>query len=244
MLSRFGNGGTVLKCREQRGDGQSINIRLRCESRLAYRDPTGCQCTSPDQALRAFEAAARRQSLSRAAGSALPHARRDQSPDQGAGGGAERLIERAGRGIRLTEEGERLAARLRARLPKSRCIARSGASAATRGNCASASRLRSQRWLLPRPGRFIAQHKVIDVDVRSNMALIDFRRDDADVAIRHGLGNWPDVKAELLMSDTFFPRAVRASPRGRRARRTLRGSRCCAPTTSRRGNRGSMPSAS
>jgi LysR family glycine cleavage system transcriptional activator len=61
------------------------------------------------------------------------------------------------------------------------------------------------RWLLPRLGRFIAQHKDIDVDVRSNMALIDFRRDDADVAIRHGLGNWPDVKAELLMSDTFFP---------------------------------------
>ena len=61
------------------------------------------------------------------------------------------------------------------------------------------------RWLLPRLGSFIALRSDFDLDVRSNMALVDFRRDDTDVAIRHGFGNWPDVRSELLMGDTFFP---------------------------------------
>jgi LysR family glycine cleavage system transcriptional activator len=37
------------------------------------------------------------------------------------------------------------------------------------------------------------------------MAMVDFRHEDVDVAIRYGLGVWPDVKSEFLMGDTFFP---------------------------------------
>ena len=37
------------------------------------------------------------------------------------------------------------------------------------------------------------------------MALVDFRRDDADVAIRYGIGGWPDVTIEHILSDAFFP---------------------------------------
>ena len=61
------------------------------------------------------------------------------------------------------------------------------------------------RWLLPRLGKFLARHRDIDLDVRSSNALVDFRRNDADVAIRYGFGQWLDVKAEHLLSDTFFP---------------------------------------
>jgi Transcriptional regulator len=34
---------------------------------------------------------------------------------------------------------------------------------------------------------------------------VDFRRENVDVAIRHGLGHWPGVIAEHLLDDTSFP---------------------------------------
>jgi LysR family glycine cleavage system transcriptional activator len=161
----------------------------------------------PMQALRAFEAAARAQSLSRAAEAlsvthgAVSHQIKALEASLGV-----RLIERAGRGIRVTEEGARLASRLRVALAE---IADAVREASQRSNPrqlrVSVMPSFAARWLLPRLGSFLAQHRDIDLDVRSNMALVDFRRDDADVAIRYGLGKWPDVEAELLMGDTFFP---------------------------------------
>jgi LysR family glycine cleavage system transcriptional activator len=163
--------------------------------------------TPPMQALRAFEAAARLQSLTRAAESlhlthgAISHQIKALEASIGV-----RLVERAGRGIRVTEEGARLATRVRAALAE---IADAVREAADRRNPrllrVSVTPSFAARWLLPRLGSFIAQHRDIDLDVRSSMALVDFRRDDTDVAIRHGFGTWPDVSAELLMGDSYFP---------------------------------------
>jgi LysR family glycine cleavage system transcriptional activator len=61
------------------------------------------------------------------------------------------------------------------------------------------------RWLLPRIGRFAAAHPDIDLDVSANMADVDFQRDDADVAIRYGFGQWAGVRIEHLLDDSFFP---------------------------------------
>jgi LysR family glycine cleavage system transcriptional activator len=61
------------------------------------------------------------------------------------------------------------------------------------------------RWLLPRIGRFIAAHREIDVDVRASNVLADFRRDDLDVGIRHGTGDWPGLVVEKLLDDVYFP---------------------------------------
>ena len=161
----------------------------------------------PMQALRAFEAAARTGSLTRAAEAlsvthgAISHQIKALEESLGV-----RLIERAGRGIRVTDSGERLAARMRAALAE---IADAVREASERANPrqlrVSVMPSFAARWLLPRLGSFIACHPDIDLDVRSSMALVDFRRDDADVAIRHGFGNWPDVKAEYILSDTYFP---------------------------------------
>src|ERR1700704_5017250 len=71
----------------------------------------------PMSALRAFEAAARTGSLTRAAEAlhvthgAISHQIKALEADVGV-----RLVERAGRGIRLTDEGERLAGRVRGAL--------------------------------------------------------------------------------------------------------------------------------
>ncbi|MDQ6923248.1 MAG: LysR substrate-binding domain-containing protein, partial [Pseudomonadota bacterium] len=61
------------------------------------------------------------------------------------------------------------------------------------------------RWLLPRIGKFFAQHPEIDLDVIANNALADFKRDGVDVAIRHGLGDWPGVVSEHVLDDVTFP---------------------------------------
>jgi LysR family glycine cleavage system transcriptional activator len=161
----------------------------------------------PTQALRAFEAAARTGSLTKAAEAlslthgAISHQIKALEASLGV-----RLVERAGRGIRVTDQGERLASRVRAALAE---IADAVREASERSNPrqlrVSVTPSFAARWLLPRLGTFLARHRDIDIDVRSSNVLVDFRRDDADVAIRHGFGNWPDVRVEHILNDTFFP---------------------------------------
>jgi LysR family glycine cleavage system transcriptional activator len=159
------------------------------------------------QALRAFEAAARMRSLTRAAESlhlthgAISHQIKSLEADFGV-----RLIERAGRGIRLTDEGERFATRVRA------VLADLGDAVREVTELANPRQLRvsvmpsfAARWLLPRIGRFFAAHPDIDLDVSANNALADFRRDDIDIAIRHGLGDWPGLISEYVLDDFYFP---------------------------------------
>lgn len=161
----------------------------------------------PMQALRAFEAAARDRSLTKAAAAlnvthgAISHQIKSLERDLGV-----RLVERAGRGIRLTDEGERFASRVRAAFAE---LAAAVNEIAVRAN---PRRLRvsavpsfAARWLLPRVGSFIAAHPDLDLEVQSSMRYVDFQRDDADLAIRYGHGSWPGVTAEHLLDDCFFP---------------------------------------
>jgi LysR family glycine cleavage system transcriptional activator len=50
-------------------------------------------------------------------------------------------------------------------------------------------------WLVPRLGRFTARHPEIEVRVEASSALADLRRDRIDIAIRHGLGEYPGLVA-------------------------------------------------
>jgi LysR family glycine cleavage system transcriptional activator len=159
------------------------------------------------QALRAFEAAARTGSLTKAAlalnltHGAIGHQIKALEAMLGV-----RLIERAGRHVRATDDGARLAARIRNALAD---IADALRETSERSN---PRRLRvsvtasfAARWLLPRLGSFMRRHPDVDLDVRASNALVDFQRDDADVAIRYGYGGWPGVKSEELIRDVFFP---------------------------------------
>ena len=159
------------------------------------------------QTLRAFDAAARLSSLSRAAESlhlthgAISHQIKALEAELGVA-----LVERAGRGIRLTEEGERFAARVREALDR---LAEAVRDVTDKSN---PRRIRvsvvpsfAARWLLPRIGRFIAAHPDIDLDVRATLVLVDFQRDDVDFAVRHGRGDWPGVIAEPMFEETYFP---------------------------------------
>ncbi len=158
-------------------------------------------------ALRALETVGRHGSLTKAAEAlfvthgAISHQLKTLESELGVV-----LVERVGRGVRLTDEGERLAQRVRAALAE---IADAVREARERRN---PRQLRvsvvpsfAARWLLPRIGRFIGAHPDIDLDVRASGALADFRRDDVDVGIRHGNGPWPGVIAEHLLDDDYFP---------------------------------------
>jgi len=175
----------------------------------------------PMQALRAFEAAARAKSLTRAAESlnlthsAISHQIKALEADFGV-----RLIERAGRGIRLTDEGERFAGRVRAVLSDLADAVRE-VTERTNSRQLRVSVIPSfaARWLLPRIGRFFAAHPEIDVDISANNLNVDFRREDIDVAIRHGLGDWPGLVSEYLLDDAYFPVCSPRLANGRLPRR-------------------------
>lgn len=60
-------------------------------------------------------------------------------------------------------------------------------------------------WLVPRIGRFSALYPDIEVRVEASAKLVDFKRDRIDVALRHGLGNYPGLESIRLMAPVLLP---------------------------------------
>ncbi len=65
-------------------------------------------------------------------------------------------------------------------------------------------------WLVPRLARLRRLHPGLDVVVHAERRLVDFAREDVDLAIRFGRGPFKDLVAHKLMDETVFPVA---SPR-------------------------------
>lgn len=65
-------------------------------------------------------------------------------------------------------------------------------------------------WLVPRLGRFTKLHPEIEVRVEASSALADLHKQRVDIAIRHGLGDYPGLEAVHLMAPELIPVA---SPR-------------------------------
>jgi LysR family glycine cleavage system transcriptional activator len=61
-------------------------------------------------------------------------------------------------------------------------------------------------WLLPRLGRFKERYPRIDLYLKTERALVDFRHEDADLAIRFGPGaRGSDLKSVLLLEEEACP---------------------------------------
>jgi LysR family glycine cleavage system transcriptional activator len=60
-------------------------------------------------------------------------------------------------------------------------------------------------WLVSRLDRFREAHPEIDLLLDATMALADFGRGDADMAIRYGAGDFPDLHCVRLLADEAFP---------------------------------------
>ncbi|ALK32045.1 transcriptional regulator GcvA [Burkholderia plantarii] len=161
----------------------------------------------PLNALRAFEAAARHGSFSRAADElfvthgAVSHQVRALEEELGVP-----LFTRNGRRLGLTEAGERYARQVRAALAML-VDATLEVCASDRPNRLIVSSLQSfaARWITPRIGSFIDRHPGIDLELKSTDSLTDFSRDDVDVAIRFGNGHYPGLHVEKLFDEVFLP---------------------------------------
>lgn len=61
------------------------------------------------------------------------------------------------------------------------------------------------RWLMPRISGFVAKYPDITLNFTTRIGRFDFTADDLDIAIYHGLPDWPNVNCTLLMSETVVP---------------------------------------
>lgn len=158
-------------------------------------------------ALRAFEAAARHLSFSRAADelnvtkAAISHQVKALEDDLGMP-----LFRRLNRALALTSAGQTL-------FPDINEAMTLMAAAVTRlHNQDRAGELTvttmdsfAARWLVPRLGRFRKDNPDIDVRITTSDESVDFARVHVDLAIRYGAGNWPSLSVERLMTEEVFP---------------------------------------
>ena len=173
----------------------------------------------PLNALKAFEAAARHGSFTRAAEElcvtqgAVSHQVKALEDALGL-----RLFSRGHQRLAVTEAGRSYLEVVRDAFDRiaagtERLLGRHGAGALT----VSTSPNFAAKWLVHRLGRFAEAHPGLDLRVGASLHHVDFARDDVDVAIRHGGGDWPGLHATRLCAEELFPVCGPALLRGRRA---------------------------
>jgi LysR family glycine cleavage system transcriptional activator len=79
------------------------------------------------------------------------------------------------------------------------------------------------KWLVHRLGRFVEAHPDIDLRVAASHRHVDFAREDIDMAIRHGDGQWPGLSATRLCVEDIFAVCSPELLRGRGALRLPAG---------------------
>lgn len=115
------------------------------------------------------------------------------------------LFVRNGPHLAPTAAGRRLADRLTAPLQQIRAAAREAAADAETVVTLSMLPSVAARWFAPRLDRFIATNPELDLRISASRQLADFKTDGIDAAIRYGLGDWPNVVARRLGSETVRP---------------------------------------
>ena len=158
-------------------------------------------------ALRAFEAAARHGSVTRAAAElhvthcAVSHQIRLLEEELGVP-----LLRRTARGVTASVAGAGLEAALTDAFARvSRAVERARDGERTGILTVSVEPSLAARWLVMRLGRFLTAHPGIDLRLAATTALADFAREEIDAAIRHGRGPWPGLAATRLSPAPLFP---------------------------------------
>ena len=60
------------------------------------------------------------------------------------------------------------------------------------------------KWLVHRLGHFAEAHSEIDLRVSATLHHVDFAREEVDLAVRHGDGNWPGLDTVQLSDEKLF----------------------------------------
>lgn len=61
------------------------------------------------------------------------------------------------------------------------------------------------KWLVTRVAGFQDANPGIEVRISTSSHLVDFQREEVDMAVRYGLGSWPGLRANWLMAEDIFP---------------------------------------
>lgn len=173
-------------------------------------------------ALRAFEAAARHLSFSRAAEelhvspAAVSHQIRALEDYLGVA-----LFYRTKRSVVLSEAGELLAPGLTRGFGElTRAVEAVAAHDEGGPLVVSAAPTFASTWLVPRLERFRRRHPEVEVRLDASAHIVDFTREAIDVAIRYGAGGYDDVVSERLFAETVSPVCSPALLRGQHPLRT------------------------
>ncbi|MCZ7598823.1 MAG: transcriptional regulator GcvA [Gammaproteobacteria bacterium] len=157
--------------------------------------------------LKAFEAAARHLSFTRAAESlfvsqaAVSHQIKSLEEQLGAA-----LFRRRTRSLELTDAGRRLYPRVQQAFDLiEEGVREARARVERQGLTISVLPSFASGWLVRRLGRFTAAHPGIQIRIDPSTRLADFLADDIDIGIRYGTGNYPDLVTEHLMDEAIFP---------------------------------------
>ncbi|HVM78918.1 MAG TPA: transcriptional regulator GcvA [Stellaceae bacterium] len=165
----------------------------------------------PLNGIRAFEAAARHLSFTRAAAemsvtqAAISHQVKMLEQRLGLP-----LFRRLPKGLRLTEEGQALLPELGAALDR---IGNALDRLSQRGGSVlTVSTLTTfmLTWLVPRLPRFQAAHPEIAVRLWTSSHFTDFDREEVDVGLRVGEGGWSGLVTHKLFEETITPLCGRA----------------------------------
>src|SRR5258705_3015982 len=161
----------------------------------------------PLNALKAFEAAARHESFTRAAEElsvtqgAVSHQVKALELELGI-----KLFNRERQRLIITEAGREYLTTLRDALDRiavgtERLLQRQSSGVLT----VSTSPDFAAKWLVNRLGRFAEAHPSIDLRVSATLHHVDFAREDVDLAVRHGDGNWPGFDLVRLSPEHLLP---------------------------------------
>jgi LysR family glycine cleavage system transcriptional activator len=157
-------------------------------------------------ALKAFEAAARHESFTRAAEElcvtqgAVSHQVKALETELGI-----KLFNRERQRLIITEAGREYLIVVRDALDRiavgtERLVQRQTSGVLT----VSTSPDFAAKWLVNRLGRFAEAHPSIDLRVSATMHHVDFAREDVDIAVRHGDGEWPGLDVTRLCAEHLF----------------------------------------
>lgn len=161
-------------------------------------------------ALRAFEAAARHMSFQKAADelglspSAVSHQIRTLEAYL-----QTKLFIRLTRAIALTEAGEALRPGVEEGFRRIEHAVRQVRSLKTHSVIViSTGPAFAAKWLVPRLYQFEERFPEIEVRITTTARAIDLQREDVDIAIRHGRGNYQELDSVKLFGEAYTPMCV------------------------------------
>jgi len=120
-----------------------------------------------------------------------------------------RLFSRTSAGVTLSEAGQSLFATLDEPFRRIEDARRELERPSTRRVRVSTMASFAANWLVPRLPRFSKLHPHIDIELETDSRVVDLKREPVDMAIRHGLGDYPGLAAVPLIAPELI---VVASP--------------------------------